>query len=69
MRAERDMDTNYKQPAESFNTYNKNQTTLGEHEHGKQCEPAPLPGHLQDCNRANSSGKRPAHMENTEKKY
>ena len=38
------MDTNYKQPIENFNTYNKNQTTLGEHAHGKQCGPPPQPG-------------------------
>ena len=38
---------NYKQPIESFNTYNKNETALGEHAHGKQCQPAPQPGHPQ----------------------
>ena len=37
------MDTNYKQPIESFNTFNKNQTTLWEHSPGKQCGPGPQP--------------------------
>ena len=41
------MDTNYKQPIESFNTYNKNRTTQREHAHGKQCGPAPQPGRPQ----------------------
>ena len=35
------------QPIESFNIYNKNQTALREHAHGKQCVPAPQPGHPQ----------------------
>ena len=38
------MDTNYKQPIENFNTQNKNQTTLGEHAHRKQCGPPPQQG-------------------------
>ena len=41
------MDTNYKQPIEGFNTYNKNQTTQGEHSQLKQCGPAPQPGRPQ----------------------
>ena len=35
------------QPIESFNINNKNQTALWEHAHGKQCGPAPQPGHPQ----------------------
>ena len=41
------MDTNCKQSIESFNPYNKNETTLGEHAHGKQCGAAPQPGRPQ----------------------
>ena len=56
------MDTNYEQLIESFNTYNnKNQTTIGEHAHGKQCMPAPQPV------RSHVFRKGPAYMENTEK--
>ena len=41
------MDTNYKQPTESFITYNTSQTTRGGRAHGKQCGPAPQPGRSQ----------------------
>ena len=41
------MDTNYNKPIESFNTYNKNQTTLGEHALLKQLGPAPQQGRPQ----------------------
>ena len=41
------MDTNYKQPLKSFNTYNKNSTTLGELAHRNLCRRAPQPGRPQ----------------------
>ena len=41
------MDMNYKHLMESFKAYNKKQTTLGEHAHGKQCGLAPQPGRPQ----------------------
>ena len=58
------MYTNYKLPIQSFNTYNTNQTTLGEHAHGKQCWPAPRLGRPQE---GRLIWKGPAHMENIEK--
>ena len=54
------MDTNYKQPIESFNTHNKNQTTLLKCAPAKQCGAAPQPGRPQQVN---SSRKGPARIE------
>ena len=58
------MDTNYKHPIESFYTYNKNQTPLGEHAHEKCMGRFP---NQVVRNKANSSGNGPPHMKNIEK--